>query len=193
MKKSFLFTLILVVVSATAFAQDKRVREISKLYSVAMEQIARMKEEPNCEESMTVKKHYIVPAIGPVEETIEFFADDVADQEKNAGSYELVPFFIRVKTDAGPTVMSGYEEFLFHPNHSLAFCFKKSRSVWAETDVDIETRAYFDTKGKYITGNVKLKDAVTGEDVPVLEDIQIVHEDLKKAAEKYLKNFKGVF
>ena len=79
--------------------------------------IAQMKEELNCNRSMTVTKRYVVPAIGPVLETLEFYADDVADGEKNPGGTDFRAFCVKVTRDARPTTMGLTEEvFLYAPD-----------------------------------------------------------------------------
>lgn len=156
--KKILLSLAIIALSFNAYAQDSRLKEIRKLYSDALSKIEKMKEEINGRESMVVKKQYIVPAIGPVEETIEFYATDVADGEKNPGGTEFKPFFIRVKTDARPTTMGvTYEEFLYYPEtFKLAFYFKKHSHTYAEEPVFLEERTYLDKNSKFITGDIKL-------------------------------------
>lgn len=166
--KQIILSLAIFTLSLNAFAQDSRLKEIRELYSNALTKIQQMKEESNCEEYMVVKKHYIVPAIGPVEETIEFFATDVAEGEKHPGETDFKPFFIRVKTDARPTSMGvTYEEFLYYPEtFLLAFYLKKQSSFYAEEEVFLEDRTYLDKNSKFITGSFKIVSQEDGRTIP---------------------------
>lgn len=143
---------------------------------------------------MTVKKHYIVPAIGIVEETIECFSQDVADGESNPGGTDFKPFFIRVKTDARPTTMGlTYEEYLFYPDTwTLAFHFKKKDNVYAEEPVTVEERTYLDRKGKLVKGDLKITSKETGKSmIPTIIDAKYNADlkEIKEASDRLVKGF----
>lgn len=190
MKKVVLLLAVLALCIG-AFAQDKEVKEIRKLYASAMKQIEDMKGELNCDRSMMVKKHYVVPAIGPVEETMEFYAVDVADGETNPGGTDFKAFFIRVKTDAGPTSMGvRFTEYLYYPdNKTLAFYFDKSTNVYAEEPVFAEERVYFNKKGELLTSNVKVVSQDDGRVMPVDAEFSGDIKPIKDSSDRLLKGF----
>lgn len=188
MKKLSLLIILFICVSVSTVAQDKNIKEIRQMYAEAMQKLTEMKEEPHYEKSLTVKKQYVVPAIGIVKETIEYFADDISNDE-DPTHLEFSPFFIRVKTDAGPTMMSSNEEYLYYSDGTLAFCFRKSKNIYAEEAVNVESRTYFDTKGKLIHSSVKIISADTGKEIPIVDEFEADDKSIKAESKKYLKGF----
>lgn len=189
LKKLFILTTLIVIVAVPTHAQDNVVKEIRELYASAMQYISEMKDEPHMEKSLTVKKHYVVAAIGVVEETIEYFAHETTEDETDPSASDYVPFFVRVKTDAGPTMMTANEEFLFYPNHSLAFHYQKRREIYEGEAITIEERTYFNDKGKMVSHSVKAVSEETGKDSPASANIKSDAESIKAKAKKYYNGF----
>jgi len=158
MKKRFILSTFFTLVVMVCFAQNKIVNSIRTQYTDAQKHIAQMKDERNCANYVTVKKNYVVPAIGPVEETIEFFMYDDNDDEKNPGGNSFKLFFVRKKVDGGPTVIGKtFYEYLFSKETgNLIFAYDKSSGIWAEDMVWTEIREYYDNKGKLISTNHKM-------------------------------------
>jgi len=172
MKSLSVFTTLglIFIASLTTNAQNATVKEVRELYANAQQMIADMKSEPNCANYMTVTKHYIVPAIGPVEETLEFFAINSSSDEEEEEGGSFSPLFIRQKISAEPTSMgTTCREFLYDPEtSSLRFYFCKTNAAYVGEQserVNKETRAYYDKDGGYVSSTIKQTSFETGMEI----------------------------
>lgn len=171
--KSLLTTFLLLLVLLPLRAQQYVLDEVRGKYAEAQETIKQMKEELNANNSVTIKKHYIVSAIGPVEETIEAFFTDDANPEEDGVQNHYATFFVRSKCDARPTTMGlTCKEFLFDvETGQLIFYFKQQTTEYKEKPVTIEYRDYYDRDGLFCKGFIKVKSAETGKEIPA-EDLE---------------------
>lgn len=170
MMKNVLLTAVFLLSVTLVSGQNAVVKDVRAKYAAALNRIKLEKAEPNSANHVTVKNHHIVPAIGPVEETIEIFAYDANDGEMFPGATLFKPYFIRKKSESGALFGNSYTEYLFDTETGeLIFYFDKRSSIWAEEEVDIESRAYYDKNGRFAKGDVKMTDRETKKVIPVDE------------------------
>lgn len=176
------------------FAQNSTVKNIRERYAAALERVQMMLEERNAANYATTKMTTVLPAIGPVDETFECFAFDANDDEENSTTPDFRPFFIRTKLDATPTALGiKYREYLFNDKDgTLIFCYSKTSGFWAEDEVWMEDREYFDDKGKFVTNNFKLTSRESGEAYPTGDFESDNGESSIEAAKKLFNAFTAI-
>ena len=123
-----------------------RVAEIRRLYAEAKELMAGQHVEENANYEMTVTSNHVIPALGPVNETIhDYFGLDDEKFEEDL-TLEYHPYFItRSYHLAAPAY---YEEYLLdRKTGNLIFYFQSSESIEQEGARN-EVRYYWDSSGQ---------------------------------------------
>ena len=108
---------------ATAFAQQKEVAEIRKLYAKVKADAALVSKSGQSEVGETeVTSWYTEPGVGPTKETLHYFFRTKEDE--HLGVMYHSPFLITRKHNVGATEY--YEEYLYNDCDELAFYFEKT-------------------------------------------------------------------
>lgn len=158
-----LFQAILLFAAMTATAQrplnasqKQRQQVVRQAYTNAQAYAEQQKKDRYAGNVFTAKWQRIEPAVGQVVETIEFFSN--AKEDSQTGMTFYVPLLVRnsyKRSEA--TIGDTYEEFLFNTDtEKLMFYYKTSNYWWADEEVKMETRCYYNADGTFSSGSIKL-------------------------------------
>ena len=137
-------------------SQKARQQVVRQKYSEAQQYADRQKKDSHAGQYITVKWPRIEPAVGKVEETMEFFSDCKEDERTSMTFFELrlVRFsYKRLEASIGDT----YTEFLFDTSTgNLIFYYHTYNYWWAGEEVKVERRYYYNAAGVVCAVSVKL-------------------------------------
>lgn len=161
----YIITLLTMLASALSMsaqrpltaAQKQRQQVVRQKYAEAQQYAEQQKKDNYAGQYVTVKWPRIEAAVGKVEETTEFFSQAKDDEKTSMTFYELLLVRSSMKrTEA--QIGDSYSEFLYDTaTDNLIFYFNTHNSWWADEEVKVETRYYFNADGTFSSGSVKMK------------------------------------
>ena len=138
-------------------AQKERQQAVRQKYAEAQQYADQQKKDSYAGQYITVKWPRIEAAVGKVEETTEFFSQAKEDEKTSMTYYALLLVRSSMKrTEA--QIGDAYSEFLYDTaTDNLIFYFNTHNSWWADEEVKVETRCYYNADGTFSSGSVKMK------------------------------------
>ena len=176
--RRFVFVLLMLAASATCFAQSDsekaKIDEIRKMYNSEMEWINTMLgDETIPEDYITAKVRHNLAGTGQAEETIEFFFNDVFDEElgKDVSSLD----FVRKTTVYTIAERKSYEEFLYDDAGYPAFYYASFTAYLKDgehyEEKYVEIRAYYNKGVQFHTICKVGNDKSSLKEVPLTEEL----------------------
>lgn len=129
---------------------------VRKAYGEAQAYAEQQKKDKYAGNVVTTKWGRIEPAVGRVEETIEFFSDAKQDEKTEMQYHSLRLVRVNCKRPEA-SIGDVYEEYLFDTDtEKLLFYYRTNKNWWCGEEVKVETRCYYNADGSYNSGSVKL-------------------------------------
>ncbi len=137
-------------------AQKARQQEVRMKYAEAQKYAEQQKMNSQTGQYITVTWPRMEAAVGKVEENIEFYSQEKEDAELSITFYELQLVRSRLKRPEAQ-IGDAYSEFLYDTDTGkLIFYYNTHKYWWADEEVKMETRCYYNTDGSFSSGSVKL-------------------------------------
>lgn len=137
-------------------SQKQRQQIIRSAYSEAQKHAEQQKSDKHAGSTITTKWGRIEPAVGRVEETIEFFFTSSDDEKTDMIIHNLQLVRHSYKRPEA-SIGDMYEEYLFDTKtEKLMFYYMVQNNWWCGEEVKAETRYYYNSDGSFNSGNVKL-------------------------------------
>lgn len=137
-------------------SQKARQQIVRQKYTEAQQYADKQKADNYAGQYITVKWPRIEAAVGKVEETIEFFSLAKEDEKTSMPYYELLLVRSSQKRPEA-SIGDAYSEFLFDATTGkLIFYYNTHNNWWADEEVKMEKRCYFNVDGSFSSGSVKL-------------------------------------
>jgi len=173
MKKAIIVLFSLILASTLSAQSLKEVQKnVREGYADAMKMITMQAEEPNIATQLKITTRRTESGVGKCEYTTEFYgiAGEGCEEKTGDGKDAYALFFVRDKKHyLDASIGDIYWEYLYNSKGKVIFSFEKISSFYAEEEVYIETRYYYDDEGKYAGGSLQIKSKENGRVLPVDE------------------------
>lgn len=136
-------------------AQKQRQQAVRTLYSQAQQFAERQKKGDEYSHVLTAHFKRMESVVGLVDETIDYFSDEQETEYAGVLSYNLV--LVRRSIKRPQAIMGNiYQEFLYSKNTGkLIFFYSTQQNIWAEEEVKVEYRCYYNEDGSMSSSSVK--------------------------------------
>lgn len=151
-----LFTISIMAQRPLNVAQKQRQQAVRTLYSQAQQFAERQKKGDEYSHVLTAHFKRMESVVGLVDETIDYFSDEQETEYAGVLSYNLV--LVRRSIKRPQAIMGNiYQEFLYSKNTGkLIFFYSTQQNIWAEEEVKVEYRCYYNEDGSMSSSSVKL-------------------------------------